>query len=76
MEKYVDNNLSNTIAYLSKYLEDIELMVSEDTYSILYTIKNQGGEDLYYEGRNPKDSFNNEELESSWREIPESIRTL
>lgn len=49
-------------------------MVSEDTYSILYTIKNQGGEDLYYEGRNPKDSFNNEELESSWREIPESIR--
>ncbi|HDR6287854.1 TPA: SMI1/KNR4 family protein [Bacillus cereus] len=73
-KKYVDNNLSNTIAYLSEYLEDIELMVSEDTYSILYTIKNQGGEDLYYEGRNPKDSFNNEELESSWREIPESIR--
>ncbi|ASZ67042.1 SMI1/KNR4 family protein [Bacillus cereus] len=73
-KKYVDNNLSNTIAYLSEYLEDIELMVSEDTYSILYTIKNQGGEDLYYEGGNPKDSFNNEELESSWREIPESIR--
>ncbi len=39
-KKYVDNNLSNTIAYLSEYLEDIELMVSEDTYSILYTIKN------------------------------------
>ena len=38
-KKYVDNNLSNTIAYLSEYLEDIELMVSEDTYSILYTIK-------------------------------------
>lgn len=39
MEKYVDNNLFNTIAYLSEYLEDIELMISEDTYSILYTIK-------------------------------------
>ena len=38
-KKYVDNNLSNTIAYLSEYLEDIELMVSGDTYSILYTIK-------------------------------------
>lgn len=38
-KKYVDNNLFNTIAYLSEYLEDIELMISEDTYSILYTIK-------------------------------------
>ncbi|MCI1696865.1 SMI1/KNR4 family protein [Aneurinibacillus aneurinilyticus] len=74
--QHVGTNLRNTISYLDEYLEDIELMEFDNTYSILYTIKNSKGEFLYYEGRNPQDSFENEELELSWGKIPDSIRNF
>ena len=75
-KQHVGTNLHNTISYLDEYLVDIELMELDSIYSILYTIKNSRGEFLYYEGRNPRDSFENEELELSWGEIPVSIRNF
>jgi hypothetical protein len=51
-------------------------MEVDNLYSILYTIKNSKGKYLYYEGRNPQDKFENEELEKSWNNIPDSIRSF
>jgi hypothetical protein len=75
-KQHVGTNLRNTISYLDEHLEDIELMELDNIYSILYTIRNSKGELLYYEGRNPQDSFENEELELSWGKIPVSIRNF
>lgn len=72
--KYSATELRNTISYLNEYLEDIEIIEVNGRYSILYTITNLKGMTLYYEGRNPLDTFNNEELEKSWEKIPDGIR--
>lgn len=75
-EKYVSIELRNTISYLKEHLEDIEIIKVDNSYSILYTIKNSKGEYLYYEGRNPEDKFKNEELEKKWFNIPVSIQNF
>lgn len=75
-KKYVAEELRNTISYLSKHLEEVELMMVEGRYSTLYTIKTDSGKTIFYEGRNPNDLFNNEVLKDSWSEIPSSIRTF
>lgn len=72
--KYVKNELRNTIHYLFEHLKEVELMDIDGRYSVLYTIETDDGEIEYYEGRNPKEKFNNnEELESNWERIPLSI---
>ncbi|MDG5471397.1 SMI1/KNR4 family protein [Jeotgalibacillus sp. ET6] len=68
--------LRNTISYLSRHLEEVELMDINGRYSILYTIKTDDGEIRYYEGGNPKDEFNNKELEKSWGKFPSTIRNF
>ncbi|MED4531250.1 SMI1/KNR4 family protein [Metabacillus fastidiosus] len=73
-KEYVGEELRNTISYLSEHLEEVELMDIDGRYTILYTIKTASGKTLFYEGRNPKDLFNNEVLEDSWSKIPSSIR--
>ncbi|MFH4214487.1 hypothetical protein WAI87_21545, partial [Acinetobacter baumannii] len=75
-KEQVGVELRNTISYLSRHLEEVELMNTNGRYSILYTIKTDNGEILYYEGGNPKDEFNNEELEKSWDKIPSTIRNF
>ena len=67
--------LRNTISYLSRHLEEVELMNTNGRYSILYTIKTDNEEILYYEGKS-QDEFNNEELEKSWDKIPSTIRNF
>lgn len=72
-KEHMGTELSNTISYLSEHLKEIDLMEIDGRYSILYTIKT-GSKEIYYEGRSPKDAFNNEVLEESWDKIPPSIR--
>ena len=71
-KEQVGVELRNTISYLSKHLEEVDLMDINGGYSILYTIKTDNGEIRYYEGGNPKDEFNNEELEKSWGYVDHS----
>lgn len=73
-KKYVGTELRNTISYLNEYLEDIEIMESGNTYSILYTVRNHKGNILYYEGQNPINDFENEELKKYWSIIPGKLR--
>lgn len=75
-KKYVTVELRNTISYLDEYLENVDIIYDGNLYSVLYTIKNSKGKYLYYEGRNPKDKFENEVLEKSWGNIPISIRNF
>lgn len=75
-KKNVGYELRNTIAYLSEYLEDIEILECDKVYSILYTIKNPNGDVLYYEGRNPQEEFENSELEKHWDKISVSLKNF
>ncbi len=75
-KKYVGYELRNTIAYLSEYLEDIEIIECDKVYSILYTVKNPDGDVLYYEGRNPQDELENSELEKHWDKVPVSLKNF
>ncbi|ATP40193.1 SMI1/KNR4 family protein [Solibacillus sp. R5-41] len=74
--KYVGMELRNTISYLSQHLKEIDFIVENNKYSILYTIETDNGEIQYYEGRNPKEVFNNVELEKSWNKFPLSLRNF
>lgn len=56
-KEQVGAELRNTISYLSRHLEEVELMDINGRYSILYTIKTDNGEILYYEGEIPKMSL-------------------
>jgi hypothetical protein len=71
---YVSKELSNTISFLNEFLIDVEIMNIGSRYSILYSVKNSKGKILYYEGRNPKDTSNNKQLEKDWSNIPTKIR--
>ncbi|MCY6354741.1 SMI1/KNR4 family protein, partial [Clostridium sp. ZS2-4] len=73
-EKHVSVELSNTISFLKEFLIDVEIMNIGNRYSILYSVKNSRGKVLYYEGRNPKDNFNNEQLKKHWDKIPSQVR--
>ncbi|WP_339178236.1 SMI1/KNR4 family protein [Paenibacillus sp. FSL H8-0317] len=73
-KEYLRIELRNTISYLSEFLVDVELMQSGEDFSVLYTIKNSKGNILYYEGRNPQDQFNNNELREVWEKMPNLIQ--
>ncbi|GEA29398.1 hypothetical protein [Clostridium diolis] len=75
-KKYISIQLRNTISYLNEHLESVELMYDNNSYSVLYTIKNSKGNYLYYEGKNPRDKFENVELENVWENTPETIRNF
>jgi hypothetical protein len=74
--KYIGTELHNTIAYLSEFLEEIEVMECNNIYSILYTVRNPNGDVLYYEGRNPQDEFENSELEKHWDKVSVSLKSF
>ncbi|TKI53425.1 SMI1/KNR4 family protein [Lysinibacillus mangiferihumi] len=74
--KYVGIELRNTISYLSRHLKEIDLIMENNKYSILYTIETDNGEIQYYEGRNPKEAFNNIELGENWDKFPLSLRSF
>lgn len=75
-KRYVANEFKNTIAYLERNLESVDLVGYEGKISIIYGIKMSDGEIDYYEGGNPKELFNNDALENSWNKMPESVKVF
>ncbi|GAB6088101.1 hypothetical protein [Alkaliphilus crotonatoxidans] len=75
-EKYVGEELRNTLAYLSEYLEEIDMIEFNNIYSILYTIRNPKGDILYYEGGNPQNKFESHRLEKHWNKMPQSLKNF
>ncbi|UNL86359.1 SMI1/KNR4 family protein [Priestia koreensis] len=69
----VAEEMSITISYLADYLVEIEMVEWNGFYSIIYGVQNPTNEVLYYEGRNPFDSFNNDKLKRYWSQTPASV---
>lgn len=53
-KKFLGSELSNTISYLEEFLEDLDVIKTGDSYSLLYSIKTyQTNNIVYYEGKMP-----------------------
>lgn len=68
--------LSNIIAFLGKYLEEIDLISYNGQYSLLYSVKNSKGDVLYYEGRNPLTKSVDSRLEAVWNRLPSKLASF
>jgi len=65
-----------TTAYLNEHLKEIELVRNKNDISILYTIENIKGKDIYYIGKNPYTKVIPKTLVNKWDRIPENIKIL
>ncbi|MBT2680529.1 SMI1/KNR4 family protein [Bacillus sp. ISL-35] len=66
--------LSNTISYLIENLVKIELIIDNGQYAVLYSIKSENDEILYYEGGIPDKSIYISEMQQEWSTVPHSIK--
>jgi len=69
-----ERELSNTISYLKENLLDFELIIDNGQYAVLYSIKSENDEILYYEGGLPNNSIYNSEMQQDWLSVPVSIK--
>ena len=69
-----EKELSNTISYLKENLLEIELIVDNGQYAVLYSVMSENDEILYYEGGIPTNSINTSEMQQNWSNVPVSIK--
>lgn len=65
--------LSNTIMYLQENLLEFELIIDNGQYAVLYSVKSENDEILYYEGGLPNKSLHNLKMQQVWSSVPKSI---
>ncbi|MDN3362876.1 SMI1/KNR4 family protein [Priestia megaterium] len=68
-----EKELSHTISYLKENLVDVELIIDNGQYAILYSVKSENDEILYYEGGIPNKSIYNLDMQQAWSSVPQSI---
>ncbi|MEI4527133.1 SMI1/KNR4 family protein [Priestia megaterium] len=68
-----EKELSHTISYLKENLVDVELIIDNGQYAILYSVKSENEEILYYEGGIPNKSIYDLEMQQAWSSVPQSI---
>lgn len=68
-----EKELSHTISYLKENLVDVELIVDNGEYAILYSVKSENNEILYYEGGIPNKSIYDLDMQQAWSSVPQSI---
>lgn len=68
-----EKELSHTISYLKENLVDVELIVDNGEYAILYSVKSENDEILYYEGGIPNKSIYDLDMQQAWSSVPQSI---
>ncbi|KZE12665.1 MULTISPECIES: hypothetical protein [Priestia] len=71
-----NKELSNTILYLSENLLDVELILDNGKYAILYSIKDSQSGCMYYEGGLPTSNIENPTLKNVWQDVPEKLRSF
>lgn len=69
-----EKELSITISYLKENLLEFELIVDNGQYAVLYSVKSENEEILYYEGGIPTSSIYISEMQQDWSNVPESIK--
>ncbi|MCP1222967.1 SMI1/KNR4 family protein [Sebaldella sp. S0638] len=70
----IGHNMNNTISHLEDNLVKAEIIKSREEYSVLYTIKSLSGEINYYEGKFPKEKFENIKLNEKWELVPDKLK--
>ena len=73
-KQQIGKKLNNVIAYFEDNLVKVEIIKTNNEFSLLYSIKQENGGILYYEGKFPQTKFNNYKLEKQWYKIPVSIK--
>ncbi|MEH7359950.1 SMI1/KNR4 family protein [Priestia aryabhattai] len=68
-----EKELSHTISYLKENLIDVELIIDNGQYAILYSVKSENDEILYYEGGIPNKSIYDLDMQQAWSSVPQSI---
>ncbi|MED3887579.1 SMI1/KNR4 family protein [Priestia aryabhattai] len=68
-----EKELSHTISYLKENLVDVELIINNGQYAILYSVKSENDEILYYEGGIPNKSIYDLDMQQAWSSVPQSI---
>lgn len=70
-----EKELSTTISYLHENLLDIELILDNEQFAVLYSVKSENDEILYYEGGLPNISNYNLKMKQEWSTVvPKSIK--
>lgn len=64
-----EKELSNTISYIKENLVELELILDNGKYAVLYSIKSENGEIHYYEGGIPTKS-----VLPNWAAFPQLIK--
>ncbi len=73
-EELALDDFKATISYLKNNLVNVEIIKTENGFSILYSLKSLSGKILYYEGRLPVKNINNQGLREIWNKVPNSIK--
>ena len=77
-KKYLKDELPSVIARFDEGLKDVELLEriekGEKKYSMLYSINNEEGKCIYYEGRNPLDNIQHRAALGYWDDMPIRIK--
>jgi hypothetical protein len=68
-----EKELSHTISYLKENLVDVELIIDNGQYAILYSVKSENDEILYYEGGIPNKSIYDLDMQQACSSVPQSI---
>ncbi|MDW4510735.1 SMI1/KNR4 family protein [Priestia megaterium] len=68
-----EKELSHTISYLKENLVDVEIIIDNGQYAILYSVKSENDEILYYEGGIPNKSIYGLDMQQAWSSVPQSI---
>ncbi|NMD71594.1 SMI1/KNR4 family protein [Bacillus sp. DNRA2] len=71
-----EKELSNTISYLNENLLDCELIIDNGQYAVLYSVKSENEEILFYEGGLPNNTNNISKIKQNWVNISQSIRNF
>lgn len=79
-KKYLGDKLPDVLRKFEEGLDNVELLErnSEEgkRYSLLYSIIDEEGKCIYYEGRNPQDNISYRSQLSYWSDFPAGIRNF
>ncbi len=62
------------VAYLEKKLEGIEIVHSSRGLSMIYSVRSQSGNIMYYEGRPAVETNTNPEIEQQWQQLDSRVQ--
>ena len=69
-----NSEFQQVLAYLEKHLEAIEIVQSSRGLCMIYAVRSQNGNLMYYEGRPPVEKNTNVEIEALWQQTDSRLQ--